>query len=55
MHEPRGVGLMHTRRRPSEDNYTHDAACARKLLARGFRVPLFEIFHLSQARDPESG
>lgn len=30
VHQPRGVGLMHTRPRPSGVNYTHDDACGRK-------------------------
>ena len=30
VHQPRGVGLMHTRPKPSEANYTHDKAPRRK-------------------------
>ena len=30
MYQPRGVGLMHTRPKPSEANYTHGEAPRRK-------------------------
>ena len=33
VYQPRGVGLMHTRPKPSEANYTHGEASWRKSLA----------------------
>ena len=33
MYQPRGVGLMHSRPKPSEANYTHGDVSRRNLLA----------------------
>jgi hypothetical protein len=34
VHKPRGVGLMHARRRPSKANYTHDPGSQRKRMSQ---------------------
>ena len=64
MHEPRGVGLMHTRHKPSDAHYTHEVPCARKYSRRS-RMSRFRVImqpatgvldcHFCQRRPPIPG